>query len=73
MAYTFDELETWWPGKSYPVAIVKLVLTQVDGRTSYADGFINSVDSGANEFSGQFEQQFNDRTRQLQYGLPAVS
>ena len=73
MAYTFEELEKWWSGKSYPIAPVKLLLTQEDGRAGYADGFINSFNSGANEFSGQFAEQFNDRTRQLMYGPPAVS
>lgn len=73
MAYTFEELETWWPGKSFPVAIVKLVVTQEDGRTSYADGFINSFDSSANEFSGQVRQQFNDRKRKVQDFVTGLS
>lgn len=73
MAYTFEELEKWWTGKSYPVAYIKLLVTQEDGRAGYADGFINSFNPGTQEFSGQFAQQFNDRTRQLAYGPPAVS
>ncbi len=73
MAYTFDELATWWSGKSYPVGHVTLVFTQEDGRTCYADGFINSYNAATKEFLGQFSQQFNDRTRQLTYGPPAVS
>ena len=73
MAYTFEELARWWTGKSYPVADVKLLLTQEDGRTGYADGFINTFNSATKEFSGRFAQQFNDRTRQLRYGPPANS
>lgn len=73
MAFTFDELAKWWPGKSYPMGSVRLVITQEDGRTCYADGFINIFNAATNEFSGQFAQQFNDRTRHLNYGPPAVS
>lgn len=73
MAYTFEELEKWWPGKSFPLASVKLLLTQEDGRTSYADGIINTFNSATREFAGQFAQQFNDRIRQLRYGPPSNS
>lgn len=73
MAYTFEELAKWWPGKSYPLAFARLVITQEDGRTSYADGVISSYNSTANEFSGTFAQQFSDRARQLMYGPPAVA
>lgn len=73
MAFTFEELATWWPGKSYPVGHLRLLITQEDGRSCYADGFINGFNSATNELSGQFAQQFNDRTRQLNYGPPAVS
>lgn len=73
MALTFEELAKWWPGKSYPVGHLKLLITQEDGRACYADGFIDGFNSATNEFSGQFAQQFNDRTRQLNYGPPAVA
>lgn len=73
MAYTFEELARWWQGKSYPVGHVRLLVTQEDGRTAYAEGFINGFNPATNEFTGQFAQQFNDRTRQLNYGPPAVS
>lgn len=71
MAYTFEELANWWPGKSYPVGHVKLLITQEDGRTAYARGFTSTFNSATNEFSGQFAQQFSDRTRKLNYGPPS--
>lgn len=59
--------------KVLPSWLHKVLITQEDGRTCYADGFINGFNLATNEFSGQFAQQFNDRTRQLNYGPPAVS
>lgn len=73
MAFTFEELAEWLPGKAFPVGYTKLIITQEDGLTCYADGFINQFNSATNEFSGQFAQEFNDRMRQLNYGPPAVS
>lgn len=73
MAYTFEELAKWWPGKSFPVGHAKLVITQEDGRTAFGEGLINGFNAATNEFSGQFSQQFNDRTRLLRYGPPAVA
>ena len=52
--------------------LLTIPITQEDGRTCYADGLINEFDSATNEFSGQFAQQFNDRTRRLNYGPPAA-
>ena len=73
MAYTFEELVTWWPGKSYPIADLTLVRTQEDSRTGYSHGFSNGYDPAKKQFVGQFAEQFNDRTRRLLYGPPAVS
>jgi hypothetical protein len=73
MAYTFEELETWWTGKSFPVADVTLVRTQEDSRTGYSHGFSNGYDPTKKLFVGQFAEQFNDRTRKLVYGPPSPS
>jgi hypothetical protein len=64
MAYTFEELATWWPGKQLPIGVAKLVITQEDGRTCYAYGEVKSFPA-ANRFEGQFQQQFNDRTKRV--------
>lgn len=73
MAYTFEELETWWTGKSFPVAGMTLIRTQEDSRTGYSHGFSNGYTGASKTFVGQFAEQFNDRTRRLLYGPPAVS
>jgi hypothetical protein len=65
MAFTFDELATWWAGKISPRGSVKLVVTQEDGRTGFSDGVVHGFDSSSNSFFGSFEQHFNDRVRRF--------
>ena len=72
MAYTFEELATWWSGKRFPTSNWTLVRTQDDGRTGYSAGNCRGYNPDTKSFVGQFPEQFCDRTRTLAHGPPAT-
>jgi hypothetical protein len=65
MAFTFDELASWWNTAPIPSASITLVVTQEDGRTGFYTGVIQGFDSASNSFLGNVEQVFNDRVRRF--------
>jgi len=65
MAFTYEELLAWLPGKSYPSIAVTLVITQEDGRTAHGSGGLNSLIMTADQIPGDLNVRFSDRRHEF--------